>query len=89
MSDIDKILDELSDASASRGWLDCKSGSENTYPRNDLVSIAKKAIKQEIIKGQLQILYGFRRRDFALEVFYEQAILERIAELQSQLGEEL
>ena len=41
---LDEIIDQLSDSSASRGWLDCKSGSEDTHPRNDLVDIAKQAI---------------------------------------------
>lgn len=41
---LDKIIDQLSDSSAARGWLDCKSGSEDTHPRSDLTSSAKQAI---------------------------------------------
>jgi len=45
---LDEILDQLSDSSASRGWLDCKSGSEDTHPRNDLIDIAKQALNSLI-----------------------------------------
>ena len=45
---LDKIIDQLSDSSAARGWLDCKSGSEDTHPRNDLVDIAKQSLTSRI-----------------------------------------
>jgi len=50
---IDEILNRLSDSSASRGWLDCKSGSEDTHPRNDLVAIAKASFKNLLLEARI------------------------------------
>lgn len=62
-NELGEILDSLSDSSASRGWLDCKSGSEDTHPRNDLVQIAKskltKYIEQEIKKARIEAVDYF------------------------------
>lgn len=49
---------------------------------NEAIEQLLSLIQEATTKAQLEILRGFRRRDFKLEVFYEDAILRNIAELE-------
>ena len=87
---LDKIIDQLSDSSASRGWLDCKSGSEDTHPRNDLVDIAKQAItslNKELVAEALKELKEENKGyyDYDNDVWYDAVPVEAINEFEQNL----
>lgn len=80
---LDKIIDQLSDSSAARGWLDCKSGSEDTHPRNDLVDIAKQSLTsriKELVAGakpeEYEDYYASNPVDKGYKMGYNNAIRE-------------
>lgn len=47
----------------------------------ELIQALNLYIEEKVKEAQLEVLMGFRRRDFVLEAMYETAILDRIEEL--------
>ena len=51
---------------------------------NEAVQALLALMRDERIEAQLEILRGFRRRDFVRDDFYEAAVIDRITQLSQQ-----
>lgn len=79
---LDEILNELD----IEGEMDADdTGFYRIAGKQKVKSAIQAHLQEAIVAAQLEILMGFRRRDFVREDMYEAAVIKRIAELQAEL----
>ncbi len=76
-----KDTDDFHNLKYGERCLTCK-----TYEQLDVVkSKLQKHIEIENLRSRIDLLIGFRRRDFVSDDFYENSVLDRITELEKKL----
>ena len=75
-----KIRDILNDYASTHSDYYIGGGLEEDEAVQALLAL----MRDERIEAQLEILRGFRRRDFVRDDFYEAAVIDRITQLSQQ-----